>query len=120
MDQGNKKKFTAYVVTLMAGLLLGFFGVFVSVFSDGSAYERMVTILIILVIYGILGIIIGVWKPVKTFVYLPFLSLPGILILLVYSLVGEFNALYIPFMLLILGFSYFGLKTGRSFKQKNK
>lgn len=116
--ESNKKNISAYVVTLIAGLLLGFFGVFVSVFSDGSTYERIITILIVLVIYGVLGIIIGVWKPIKTFVYLPFLSLPGILILLVYSLGGEFNPLYIAFMLLILGFSYFGLKTGRSFKQK--
>jgi len=118
MDQGNKKKYTAYVAALIAGLLLGFFGVFLSVFSDGPRYERLITILIILVIYGVIGIVIGVWKPEKTFIYLPFISLPGILILLVYSFGGEFKPIYIPYMLLVLLFPYFGLKTGKSFKHK--
>lgn len=117
MDQG-KKKLTTYAVALIAGVLLGIFGVFISVFSDGSSYERIITILIILVIYGVLGIFIGIWKPEKTFVYLPFLSLPGIIVLLIYSFAGEFNPLYIPYILLILVFSFFGLKTGRSFKHK--
>jgi hypothetical protein len=97
---------------------LGFFGVFLSVFSDGPIYERLITILIVLIIYGVVGIVIGAWKSEKTLVYLPFLSLPGILILLMYSIGEEFKPIYIPYMLLVLMFSYFGLKTGRSFKRK--
>lgn len=118
MEQGNKKKYTAYVVALIAGLLLGFFGVFLSVFSDGTRYERLITVLIVLILYGVIGIAIGVWKPEKAFVYLPFLSLPAILILLLYSFGGEFKPIYIPYMLLVLLFPYFGLKTGKSFKRK--
>lgn len=120
MEDGNKKKISSYLVTLIAGLLLGFFGVFVSVFSDGSDYERMITILVVLIVYGVLGIIIGIWKPLKTFIYLPYLCLPGVFLLIFY-MYKEFNVLYIVFLILILAISYFGLKTGRSFKKpKNK
>lgn len=119
MENDNKKKSAGYLVTSIAGLLLGFFGVFVSVFSDGSSYEQIITILIVLIIYGILGIVIGLWKPIKTFVYLPWLSLPGVLILLV-NMYREFNILYVLYMILIVSVSYLGLNSGRSLKRRKK
>ncbi len=118
MNQDYKKNAIPHIITLVLGLLLGFFGVFLSVFSDGSIYERMITILIILVIYGILGIVIGIWKPIKTFVFLPGLSMPGVLLLVFYLYKDGLNAFYIPYIILIVAFSYLGLKTGRSFKKK--
>lgn len=118
MKQDYKKNAIPHVVTTILGVLLGIFGVFVSVFSDGSTYERIIVIMIILIIYGILGIIIGIWKPIKTFVFLPGLSLPGVLILLFYMYNDGFKAIYVPYIILIVTFSYFGLKTGRSFKKK--
>lgn len=118
MNSEFKKNAFPYMVTIILGLLLAFFGVFLSVFSDGSSYERIVTALIVLIIYGILGIAIGIWKPLKTFVFLPWLCLPGVLILLFYMYNEGFNIFYVPYIILIIAFSYLGLKTGKSFKKK--
>jgi hypothetical protein len=107
------------LITLVAGALIGFFGVFVSVFSDGLVFERLVTILIVLIIYGIVSIILGFLKPNYTWLYMLSLSLPGVIILAVYSS-REFNILYVAYMLLILAFSFFGTKTGKSMKRKKK
>ena len=118
MNFEYKKKAFPYLVTVIAGLLLAIFGVFVSVFSDGTSYERLVTVLIVLIIYGILGIIIGIWKPFKTFVFLPWLVLPGILVLLFDMYDEGFKVFYVSYIILIITVSYFGLYTGRSFKRK--
>lgn len=118
MNQEYKKNVIPHIVTLVLGLLLGFFGVIVSVFSDGSIYERIISILILLIIYGVLGIVTGIWKPVKTYIFLPWLCLPGVLMLMFYMYKDGFNIFYVLYMILIVAFSYFGLKTGRSFKKK--
>lgn len=107
------------LITLVAGALIGFFGVFVSVFSDGLIYERLVTILIVLIIYGIVGIVLGFLKPMYTWLYMLSLSVPGVIILALYS-AREFNILYVAYMALILVFSFFGTKTGKSMKRKKK
>jgi hypothetical protein len=107
------------LITLVAGTLIGFFGVFVSVFSDGLVYERLVTILIVLIIYGIVGIVLGFLKPLYTWAYMLSLSMPGVIILLIYSS-REFNILYVAYMVLIIAFSFFGTKTGKSMKRKKK
>lgn len=118
MDNKNKKSTLPHLITFIAGVLLGIFGVLVSVFSDGSLYERLVTILIILIIYGILGIIIGIWKPIKTLIFLPWLTLPGVLALSFDMYKEGFKILYVLYIILIITISYFGLLTGRSFKRK--
>lgn len=114
----NKKK-AVYTAALIIGLLLGIFGVFMSIFTDGTMYERIVTILVVLIIYGVAGIILGIWKPEKALLSMPWLSLPGVIVLLFY-MYREFNILYIVYMLLILAVVYFGLKTGKSFKRNKK
>jgi hypothetical protein len=45
-------------LAFLAGSLIGFFGVFVSVFADGGLTERLITIGVILLIYSVLS---GVW-----------------------------------------------------------
>lgn len=113
------KKFAfPYMVTALAGIFLAIFGVFLSVFTDSSSYERIVTVLIVLIIYGILGIVIGLWKPIKTFVFLPWITLPGVLVLLFYMYSDGFNVFYVPYIILIVTSSYLGLSTGKSFKRK--
>lgn len=119
MKESFKSNILGSLVTLAAGALIGFFGVFVSVFSDGLVFERLVTILIVLIIYGIISILLGIIKPLYTWLYMLSLSLPGVLLLFVYT-AKEFNFLYIVYMILILLFSYFGTKTGKSLKRKNK
>lgn len=118
MNFEYKEKAIPHLVTALTGLLIAIFGVFKSVFSDGSGYERLVTVLVVLIIYVVLGIIIGIWKPIKTFIFLPWLSLPGILVLIFSISRDGFNVFYIPYIILIITVSGYGLYTGKSFKRK--
>lgn len=113
----EKKKQIGIIVTAVIGLVLGFFGVMVSVFSDGSTYERIITILIILIVYGLISIVTGFLKPVKTWMYMLALSLPGVFMLIFYT-IKEFNVLYLVYMVLILLITYFGTSSGKSLKKK--
>ena len=114
----EKKKHISIIVASIIGIIIGFFGVMVSVFSDGSSYERIITILIILIIYGVVSLIAGFLKPVKTWIYMLSLSLPGVLMLIFYT-IKESNMLYIVYIALILLVTYFGTKSGKSIKRKN-
>ena len=113
----EKKKPIGIIVTIIIGIVMGIFGVMVSVFSDGTTYERIITILIILIIYGVISLIAGFIKPVKTWIYTLSLSLPGVLMLIFYS-IKEFNILYVIYIILILLITFFGTKSGKSFKRK--
>ena len=113
----EKKKPVGIIVTIIIGIIMGFFGVMVSVFSDGSTYERIITIFIILIIYGVISLIAGFLKPVKTWISMLSLSLPGIIMLIFYT-IKDFNILYIVYMALILLITYFGTKSGKSLKIK--
>lgn len=67
------------------GSLLGFFGVFVSVFADGGLTERLITVAAILLIYAVSS---GVWayfSPSWSWHWSIPLSSPALLILLIYS-----------------------------------
>lgn len=114
----EKKKSIGILTTIVIGIVMGFFGVMVSVFSDGSTYERLITILIILIIYGVLSLIAGFLKTVKTWIYMLSLSIPGVLMLLFYT-IKEFNIMYIVYIALILLVTFFGTKSGKSIKRKN-
>lgn len=116
MDNEKKQMISIIVVTII-GIALGFFGVIVSVFSDGSTYERAVTIGIVLIIYAVFSLVVGLIKPVKTWMYMLALSLPAVIMLIIYS-IKEFNLLHIIYIVLILIISYFGTKTGKSFRKK--
>lgn len=79
------KKILGQILGVIIGLLLGFFGVLVSVFADGPLDERMITILVILLIYGILGLIWGWLIPTMSWRWGLYLGTPGSIILLMYS-----------------------------------
>ncbi|HOW23688.1 MAG TPA: hypothetical protein PLV23_08695 [Sedimentibacter sp.] len=113
----DKKKFISIIVTLIIGIGLGFFGVMVSVFSDGSTYERLITMLIILIIYGVLSLILGFIRPVRPWGHMLALSLPGVVMLIFYT-IKEFNILYIVYVALILLIAFFGTKSGKSMRRK--
>lgn len=115
----EKKKPIGIIVALVIGIVLGFFGVMVSVFSDGSTYERIITILIILIIYGVISLIAGFVKPVKTWIYALAIGLPGVLMLIFYT-IKEFNALYVVYIVLILLVTYFGTRSGKTLKRKKE
>lgn len=117
MKKDTKNNLIGASITAVIGLILGFFGVIVSVFSDGTIYERLVTALVVLIIYAVLSLILGFMKSGRAILYMLSLSLPGVLLLLSYSF-KEFNLFYIVYMVLILAIVYFGVKSGKSFKKK--
>lgn len=94
-------------LALGVGVLIGFFGVFVSVFSDSPTSERMLTVLVILLIYLALGFIWGYWQPRYSGWWGVMLGLPGAIGLVLYML-KEPNFLYIVYALLIIGLASFG------------
>jgi len=106
------------VLALIIGGLLGFFGVFVSVFADGDLTERLITIAVILASYGLLSALWGVLLPDYGWQLGLVLALPGTMMLIWYLSSGGFNPYYIIYGLLILGCSYFGARTGSSIKRR--
>ena len=75
------------ILAFLVGLIPGFFIVFNSVFSDsnGSLNERLFTFLLTVVIYAILGFIFAFIETSKPWLCWICLSLPGIIILVLYS-----------------------------------
>lgn len=97
----NKVRILTIALTVIVGFLLGFFGVFVSVFADGGSRERTVTIIIILFIYWILGCVLGLIFPEYSWKWGVMLGGPGFLILLIFT-VKEFSPYYVLYLAGIL------------------
>ncbi len=106
-------------ILLVIGAILGFFGVLVSVFADGSLSERMVTICIILLIYGVLSAVWAFFQPKYSWFWGLILALPGVLILGVFML-REFNPYYLIYMILIISLSCLGAYGGSRIKSRQK
>lgn len=112
------KKAGWIILSLVIGGLLGFFGVFASVFADGPLTERLVTVAFILAIYWGLGMIWGFITPQLSWRWGLFIGAPGGLILLLYTF-GEpgirlFSALYLAMIFVI---SCLGGYQGAAFKR---
>ena len=75
------------ILAFMVGLIPGIFIVFNSVFSDssGSLNERLFTFLLVIVVYVILGFIFGFIEKSKSRIAWVSLSLPAVIILVLYS-----------------------------------
>ncbi len=101
------KNIIGIVLSILAGISLGFFGAFNSVFSDGEMNERLVFIGIILLIYGILGFVWGFLIPKYSWKWGLFIGGPGVFILMFFML-GEFNPYFLIYMALIIGLACFG------------
>ena len=113
------KNIVRIVFTVIIGSLLGFFGVLVSVFTDSSTTERMITIAVILLIYSILSGLSGLLIPKYSWQWGLILSSPGVLMLGLYML-NEFNFLYIIYIILIIGLSCLSAKIGSNIRRRNK
>jgi hypothetical protein len=107
------KNIFGLLLALAIGSLLGFFGVFVSVFADGGLGERLLTIAVILLIYIFLSALWGFLLPRYSWLWGLCLGFPGALILALYML-KEFNPYYFIYIILIIGLSslcaYYGSK----------
>jgi len=105
------RKTILIILSVIIGIIIGYFGVLVSVFADGAIKERIITIGIILLIYMILSFLLGLIYPEFSWKWGILLGLPGVLFLAVYS-IKEFDFLYLLYIFLILCLSavgsYFG------------
>ncbi|HEY5587241.1 MAG TPA: hypothetical protein VIK78_22490 [Ruminiclostridium sp.] len=114
------KHIISIILAILIGGFTGFFGVFVSVFSDGTLSERLITISIILLIYGVLSGLYGLLQQKYSWQWGLLLGSPGVLFLGMYML-HEFNLYYFIYMILIISISCFGAWSGNYIrKRKNK
>lgn len=103
-----------YLLSVLLGILPGFFIVFNSVFSDpsGKISERVFTYLLVIMVFGVLGFLLGRTRlnPLLLSLALSFFS---ILILVLY-LSREPGAmlLILTYLVLTFGSSYLGAKMG--------
>ncbi|NMC26929.1 MAG: hypothetical protein GYA42_02165 [Syntrophomonadaceae bacterium] len=105
------------VTAVLLGILLGFFGVFNSVFADGGTLERLVTVAVVLIIYAGLGALWGFFAPERPWRWVLALALPGIIFLAVYML-KEYNPFYLVYMVLILCLSSLGVYGGQALRRQ--
>jgi len=113
------KHIIGIILALLAGGLIGFFGVFVSVFADGALKERLITIAVILLIYYFISEIWGYLLPDYSWKWGLFIGVPGVLFLGFYML-REFNAYYLLYMALIISTACSGAWGGSSFRNRRK
>ncbi len=105
------------ILAIVLGILLGFFGVFNSVFSDGPTNERLVVVGVILVIYGLLGFAWGFFMLKYSWKWGLFLSIPGSIFLLLFT-ISELNPYYLVYMLLLIGMSCLGAYGGNALRNR--
>ena len=113
------KNIIGIVLSIFVGIFLGFFRALNSVFSDGELNERLVLIGVILVIYGILGLVWGFLLPGFSWKWGLFLGSPGVLILLLFTII-EFNPYFLIYMALILILACGGAWGGNSLRKRVK
>jgi LPS O-antigen subunit length determinant protein (WzzB/FepE family) len=109
------------ILELIVGCLLGFFGVLVSVFSDGAFAERLITVLVVLVLYGCLSALSGFLLPKYSWKSGLILAAPSAIMLFFYMLNNSypfFNPFYVIYILVILGLSLLGAALGSTIKTR--
>lgn len=95
------RTFTAFMLAVILGSIIGLYGVIVSVFADGPINERIVTIGIILLVYILFGFFFGYIFPELSWkLGIPF-GFPGAIFLAFYT-VNETSPFYFLYILLIL------------------
>lgn len=106
------RKLIIGIFAFMVGLIPGFFIVFNSVFSDtsGSFSERLITLLLVILAYVIVGFVFGFIDKSKSWLVWVCLSAPAVIILVLYSfketsLIG----LNIVYACLTIGSSWLGV-----------
>jgi len=112
------KKILWYVLAFILGILPGFFIVYNSIFSDsnGNLLERLFTYMLVIVIFGLLGLLMGRTGQNSLLLALA-LSLFSIL-LLVFYLGKEPESLMLVLIYLFLTFesSHMGVKWGNKWR----
>ncbi|MDD4776060.1 MAG: hypothetical protein PHG75_06085 [Syntrophomonas sp.] len=115
------KDILAVILAIALGILVGFFGVVNSVFSDGPMDERLVFIVLILVVYAILGAIWGYLLPRRGWRWGLFLGIPGAIGLLLFML-SEIDLFiyFILYMVTLLVMACLGAWAGSRFRSSRQ
>jgi hypothetical protein len=111
------KNVLGMIMAIAFGILIGFFGVFNSVFSDGPINERLVVIGVILVICAIFSALWGFIFLKYSWQWGLFISLPGAFFLLFYTL-KEFNSYYVLYMILLIAIACLGAYAGSAIRKR--
>lgn len=112
-------KYLSMALALVAGSILGFFGVLVSVFADGSFPERIGTIGLILLVYAVLSALWAYFQPKYSWSWGLIVGLPGIMILGLYIL-SQFNPYCLLYMVTIMAIACLGALGGSSLSNRRK
>lgn len=99
------------VSVLVLGALIGFFGVLLSVFGDASAAERNQFIVLILLVYFVLGGIIGYLLPAYDWKWGLIFGAPGALVLIPF-LLESLHPLMLGYFILVLAIPSVGALFG--------
>jgi len=105
-------------LSFIVGSIIGFFGVFASVFTDGGLTERLIVISVILLIYSILSSIFGYSLPKYSWKWGLFITVPGVLLLSVF-LIRERNLYHVIYMILIICFACLGAWLGSFLRKRS-
>jgi hypothetical protein len=108
------KRVLLYFLTFSIGIIPAFFIVYNSVFSDssGGISERLFSFLLVILVYGVLGFIFGRFIKEKPIMMGILLSLPSIIILLLYLIkepgIASLLVLYLVLTVVAscIGFTY--------------
>ena len=113
------KNIFATIIALAVGIIIGFFGVFNSVFSDGAMDERLIFIAILLAVYVVLGAVFGIILPGHIWKWVLLLGLPGALCLLMFMLLEHSLLGYlILYIVLLLAAAFLGVWGGDRLKKR--
>lgn len=113
------KNFIGVVLAVIAGGLIGFYGVIVSVFTDAAIIERIIAVSLILAGYAVLGAIWGFVISEFAWRWGVLLGGPGVIFLCIY-MIKEVDPYYLLYMLLIIIVACLGAKAGSMLKFRIK
>ena len=97
----HMRTFTAFMLAVILGSIIGLYGVIVSVFADGPLDERIITISTIILVYIVVSFFFGYLFPELGWRLGILFGFPGALFLAFYT-VNETNPLYFLYILLII------------------
>ena len=95
------RTFTAFMLAVILGSIIGLYGVIVSVFADGPLDERIISISTIILVYIVVSFFFGYLFPELGWRLGILFGFPGALFLAFYT-VNETNPLYFLYILMII------------------
>jgi hypothetical protein len=94
-----------YILAVIAGIPPAFFLVFNAIFSDGgSVPERIFSFFLVIMAYGILGLVFGLVRPRPSWRWGLWIGLPAFIIVVWYSYL-EADRLLLHFLYLVAAFT---------------